>query len=335
MLSGLFKRKDKKNKAADDDVEEPDKSSGEFSPLSPQGSVELPSPESHSPKHAGQQRQPNRPQKQSQMDMKKGVQQEPMSPESTRNRQGTASAAKESIRRVFSPTTGEPPEATRTVRSSEDSRDTLASPGSPSSTSQTSPFVQSNLMDSLTSPVERAASETSNRVRQGSFDRTAMAQPPVISPPERLRPRLVMDHQDRDSESPVEVSHAEASAPDLTMDSSSRSASPVSPIMSPVADTDDSKAGGGIPVSTDTATSTETPTWSDASLRSYLDDGNDIRDLFIIIHDNSNVPPAGPDHPISGSLFKEESKRLKEMANQLDEMLVDWIGRKLRNSVRK
>ena len=49
---------------------------------------------------------------------------------------------------------------------------------------------------------------------------------------------------------------------------------------------------------------------------------------MIIVHDKSNVPPAGPDHPITGSLFKEESKRLREMTGRLDGMLAEWVGRK-------
>jgi hypothetical protein len=63
-----------------------------------------------------------------------------------------------------------------------------------------------------------------------------------------------------------------------------------------------------------------------------MDEENDIRDLFIIVHDKSNVPPAGPDHPITGRLFKEESKRLKEMNNQLDEMLVNWMSQRTSSS---
>jgi hypothetical protein len=63
-----------------------------------------------------------------------------------------------------------------------------------------------------------------------------------------------------------------------------------------------------------------------------MDDENDIRDLFIIVHDKSNIPPAGTDHPVTGRLFKEESKRLKEMNNQLDEMLVNWMSRRARNN---
>lgn len=70
------------------------------------------------------------------------------------------------------------------------------------------------------------------------------------------------------------------------------------------------------------------PTWSDASLRSYLDDGDRVRDLFIIVHDKSNIVPAGPDHPITGRLFKEETKSLDDMSNRLDDLLNNWLMRK-------
>ena len=77
-----------------------------------------------------------------------------------------------------------------------------------------------------------------------------------------------------------------------------------------------------------TTSSANTPTWSDASLRSYLEDDNDIRDLLTIVYDKSNIPPAGPEHPTTGCLFKEEHRRLSEMSNRLDEMLNSWLARK-------
>ncbi|KAM5444427.1 protein phosphatase regulator [Microsporum ferrugineum] len=67
------------------------------------------------------------------------------------------------------------------------------------------------------------------------------------------------------------------------------------------------------------------PAWNDSGLRAYMDDGSDIRDLLTIVHDKSNVPAAGPDHPLVGSLFKEESKALNEMSTRLDEMLNSWL----------
>ncbi|EGE05652.1 hypothetical protein TEQG_04661 [Trichophyton equinum CBS 127.97] len=69
------------------------------------------------------------------------------------------------------------------------------------------------------------------------------------------------------------------------------------------------------------------PAWNDSGLRAYMDDGSDIRDLLTIVHDKSNVPAAGPDHPLIGSLFKEESKALNDMSSRLDDMLNSWLSK--------
>jgi hypothetical protein len=76
------------------------------------------------------------------------------------------------------------------------------------------------------------------------------------------------------------------------------------------------------------STARSTPTWSDASLRTYMENNNDIRDLLIIVHDKSNVVPAGPDHPFTGTLFANEKGRLAEMQTSLDSMLTSWLSRK-------
>ncbi|MCJ1368083.1 hypothetical protein MMC16_007222 [Acarospora aff. strigata] len=39
------------------------------------------------------------------------------------------------------------------------------------------------------------------------------------------------------------------------------------------------------------------PPWSDASLRTYLEDDTEISDLLVVVHNKSGVVPAGPDHP--------------------------------------
>ncbi|KAL9622201.1 MAG: hypothetical protein Q9160_003384 [Pyrenula sp. 1 TL-2023] len=81
------------------------------------------------------------------------------------------------------------------------------------------------------------------------------------------------------------------------------------------------------------STTRSTPSWSDASLRTYMDDDSDIRDLLIIVHDNSNVIPAGPEHPITGNLFNAEKTRLAEMQSNLDSMLTGWLAKKSRSQV--
>lgn len=83
------------------------------------------------------------------------------------------------------------------------------------------------------------------------------------------------------------------------------------------------------PATTQTSTTSRlTPTWSDASLRSYMDNDQDIRDLLIIVHDKSNVTPVGPDHPLMKNLFMAERNKLNDMQSQLDSMLVGWLAKR-------
>ncbi len=79
------------------------------------------------------------------------------------------------------------------------------------------------------------------------------------------------------------------------------------------------------------STSRSTPTWSDASLRSYMENSQDIKDLLIIVHDKSNVTPVGPEHPLMQNLFLDERTKLAEMQSQLDTMLMSWISKKNSN----
>ncbi|KAK7541276.1 uncharacterized protein J3D65DRAFT_273500 [Phyllosticta citribraziliensis] len=80
--------------------------------------------------------------------------------------------------------------------------------------------------------------------------------------------------------------------------------------------------------SRDPSSAASLPPWSDASLRSYLDDGSDIRDMLVVVHDTSGVVPVGPEHPIMSGLFKEERSKVAQMGTQLDSLLGDWLGRK-------
>ncbi|KAJ4509785.1 protein phosphatase regulator [Exophiala dermatitidis] len=76
------------------------------------------------------------------------------------------------------------------------------------------------------------------------------------------------------------------------------------------------------------STSRSTPTWSDASLRTYMENDQDIKDLLIIVYDKSNVVPVGPEHPLMHNLFSDERTKLAEMQSQLDDMLLHWISKK-------
>ncbi len=82
-----------------------------------------------------------------------------------------------------------------------------------------------------------------------------------------------------------------------------------------------------------TTQSSTAPAWSDASLRAYLEDDSDIRDLLLLVHDKSDLKPAPPDHPIAKSLFKEENRRLGEMERKLDGMLGKVLERRKKGRV--
>lgn len=77
-----------------------------------------------------------------------------------------------------------------------------------------------------------------------------------------------------------------------------------------------------------TSPSNSLPAWSDSSLRSYLDDGSDIRDMLMVVHDVSGVVPVGPDHPIMAGLFDQERDKVADLGAQLDGLLGEWLQRK-------
>ena len=76
------------------------------------------------------------------------------------------------------------------------------------------------------------------------------------------------------------------------------------------------------------------PTWSDANLRTYLEDDTDIRDLLVVVHDKTDIKPAGPDHPVVQNLCRDENRRLGEMSSRLDTMLQELLARKSDNAAR-
>ncbi|KAJ5727812.1 hypothetical protein N7493_005632 [Penicillium malachiteum] len=312
MLSGLFKRKDKKSKSADDDFEEAIISPTESSfRASPQPKTSSESLEARSTK----------PLRLTTNKLQKSPPSTTMSPSSTE--QGFE--ASQSIRRV----------ASHEATSFDEPRGAVSSPISQQSPSKNAFVTPMESQDPFASPEDRPSSEAQRRGSSSDAPLTTKPKPSVMSPPQKFTPNFTSPYPEPEPESPVSVSpvegHIPILAPGLTADDIHRAQSPVSPPLSPEVEIHDLKGSENTPGSVDTL-SVDTPTWSDASLRSYLDEENDIRDLFIIVHDKSNIPPAGVDHPVTGRLFKEESKRLKEMNNQLDEMLVQWMSQRKRQS---
>jgi hypothetical protein len=121
--------------------------------------------------------------------------------------------------------------------------------------------------------------------------------------------------QDRLSESPVHVSPVDAhglQAPALVIDTSSQEEHS-SPVSSPSPELVESDPSQGKRSGASDASLTPTPVWNDAQLRTFFEDDGDIRDLLVVVYDKSGVVPAGPDHPIAGKLFKEENAKLADI----------------------
>lgn len=329
MFSGLFKRKDKKGKGAEEDYisEDAEKSSLESMRGSPQHKGSMESLQENRNAKSGPHKQLGKLQKQP-------------PPEVAQPRHGpqdlpspTSSPIKEefgsSIRQVMSPPT-DGNVAPLSVRSQQPTPE-HGGPGERDWRGSDTPSLSKR-----SSPAGRSPSK---------LDDIAEEEEMVRSPTEQTRFGVSASHLDAQRwspphdeprpESPINVHHTPVESgsqpPGLVLDTSSqedRSISSSSSSPSPEDAGADTKGDGTTPVSTESSGAAST--WSDASLRSWLDDeNNDIRDLVIIVHDKSNVQPAGPDHPITGSLFKEESRRLKEMSGRLDEMLAAWVGRKM------
>ncbi|KAJ5491097.1 hypothetical protein N7539_002664 [Penicillium diatomitis] len=331
MLSGLFKRKDKKHKSSEDDIEEAERSpadSGSLISPQPKTSLDAISPEPRATKSPRQvntklQKQTpsalsptSRPEAQTNFGNQESLKEREVSGGSQTNR---------SIRRVVSDDAGSHGDAPGTAPTTDNQR-------RPSKDSFTNSLESQNHQ---ASPVDRPSSEAQWRE---PYENIGRHQPSVMSPPQRFAPNMGSDYSSPisptyDSFSPVEEIHSPVTSPPDD-DHPAVAQSPslnFSVSSSPEVGLDERKSGEDTRISLDTR-SMSTPTWSDASLRSYLDEENDIRDLFIIVHDSSNIPPAGPDHPVTGRLFKEESKRLREMNNQLDEMLVKWMSQRRMSS---
>ena len=352
MLSGLFKRKDKKSKSQDDEVDDPEKVSDEISRLSPQpkGSSESLRQDVQSSKPSQPpQRHPSKLQKTPPANLVSAKVEQPASKSSPVKSSGqiqpppdrpapTPNATHPSMR-VVSPDIegrGEDTPAPLRIRSPDPPNVVDSQPDTKQSGSVFSPIMTAlRSSPSSSEPKPEKVKKVKRRVAMDEFDSSPdmeehsdpMEEPQHLSPEQ---PAQGLD--ERLSESPIHVSPVDPQTsrppPPLMIDTSSQEepsiSSPSSPelIEAPEAKTHDSTPTSVVqpPIAA--------PTWSDASLRTYLEDDTDIRDLLVVVHDKSGVVPAGPDHPVTGGLFKEENRRLGELSSRLDGMLGDWLARK-------
>lgn len=71
------------------------------------------------------------------------------------------------------------------------------------------------------------------------------------------------------------------------------------------------------------------PAWSDTSLRAYLDDSSEVRDLLLLVHDTTGVVPVSRDHPLMKDLFVQESRTMQSLSSELDALLKGVMDKRL------
>lgn len=339
MLSGLFKRKDKKSKQQEDDFEDSiaSKQSSENQRSSPSPSreseevapIEEPVQEAQKPlgKLQKQQRADISPIRKQSIGSK-DPRPVDLQPSANLERAIAADAAPGASLRLVQP------EAQMAAPSEQ------ANSGSPvvSSPKEKAAGAINKILRSAGSgtsdPKPVKAKKAKSRVELDDFDSTSDDSPDEEEvrfsndQPQRPIPGSFPDSyvttpateirnmDERLSESPVQVSPitpTHSHPPALMVDTSSQE-DPPSPVSSPspeLVDVDDVKKETG----SSTHSTSTTPTWSDTHLRTFFDDDTDIRDLLVVVYDKSGVVPAGSDHPVVGSLFKEENAKLADITN--------------------
>lgn len=385
MLSGLFKRKDKKPK---DDVEDP--LLGDAQPLKdsseslvPEGKQSTKLVPHQAEKNSFEETQaskgtPQQPQRQSSKLQKAQPMKQPSSVKSpprseqpspivTHNEKGAVEPQPERalssiVEGVSSPPTSqlEEPPAPDSIISSE-VRDSVQSRPDESKKKEPSKFPDADLSpcpsnqdmpkeipqesitaasdstqphsgaEKLETPQQRMLPEGSDSSPDTEQSLHSLVATKIERPPEAK----VEASKERLSESPVQVDvphhlHTQRTPALITGDSSREEIqpSPRSPTSTPeLVEAPLLNDCEGTPASADHS-SGNPPIWSDASLRAYLEDGSDIRDLLILVHHKPDPKPADPDHPIAKNLFQEERRQLREISDELDTLLVNYRARK-------
>lgn len=121
--------------------------------------------------------------------------------------------------------------------------------------------------------------------------------------------------QERLSESPVQVSPVVSNNPPPLVGDTSSQEEDHSSVRSSLEliDREEGEMHGKQDSIATSTSATTSSTWNDASLRAFFDSGSDIRDLLIVVYDKTDVVPAGPEHPVAGTLFKEQNAKLAEI----------------------
>ncbi len=398
MLSGLFKRKDRKGKGAQDsvdsDIEKPEevdrsspqsKPSDELAERSSAEQVTAPAPlrQLSKPKvHRSQRNRDDSPQK------TKGI---------LKTESPTELSAEPEVqldRADNQPTAQQPTSTMRLVPPEQDEanepslEEQTTSPDSTTTTTGSRNPFSNKMKSPQEADVKREkVTKAKQRVQLDDFDSDESSDP-FADPDAQDKPGEAekMESTGRLSESPVHVSAADAQpsqkdtiadrereteshhTPGLSTDSSSQDTS--SPISTPTPDDSPMKTipenntistfrsdntslpthftsdSAGPPPSRPapiptkdrepsppvSSESTMLPAWSDASLRAYLDDGSEIRDMLVVIHDTTGVVPVGPDHPLMKDYLAEETKTMQSLSGELDRLLNGLMEKRMKRA---
>lgn len=193
---------------------------------------------------------------------------------------------------------------------------------------QPQPYAQESPQDKTYNQQQQAYSQQSPQDRPLNQQQQRNAQPSPLDRSYNLQQQF--QNQRTAPTHPPPLVNDTSSAEDASPSPTSPPSSP-SPIEAPQEPDIPPSIREETPAST--TQSSTAPAWSDASLRAYLEDDSDIRDLLLLVHDKSDIKPAPPDHPVAKSLFKEENWRLGEMERKLDGMLGKVLERRKRGRV--
>ncbi|CAA9959482.1 SH3 1 domain containing protein [Pyrenophora teres f. maculata] len=397
MLSGLFKRKDKKGKGAQDsidgDIEKPDeadrsspqsKPSDESleRPLAEQTTTTASAPARQSSKgklHKNQRSRDDSPQK------TKGILKTESPNEMTAESDVQPDDSQPAAQQTTSSVRLVSPEQSDIVKPSAEEQPAVSSPTANAGASR-NPFTNMMKPQQEGEVKREKVHKAKQRMQLDDFDSDESSDP-FADPDAQSKPAKteVSEKPGRLSESPVHVSAADAQpsqkenttdrdkesdahhVPGLSTDSSSQETS--SPISTPTPDdspmktipedTTVSKFYSESPSTTHTtmnppgpppsgpapmpskdlepsppvsSESTMLPAWSDASLRAYLDDGSEIRDMLVVINDTTGVVPVGPDHPWMKDYLAEETKTMQGLSGELDRLLNGLMEKSMRRA---
>ena len=173
-------------------------------------------------------------------------------------------------------------------------------------------------------PVKSAPTASQQKSAQSSYSDSYQPAPSGPTGVQTGKPSITtvnttppQQHVERLSESPVQVSPVNAAIPPpLVGDTSSQDEDRSSPRSTPSPELIEHDDDGEMVSKKDSMTTTTSATamsWNDVSLRAFFDSGSEIRDMLVVVYDKSDVTPAGPEHPIAGTLFKEPKAALAEI----------------------